>query len=61
MIRAVGFEMSTYFKFRIAQGLLPKSREALPENSDLARMNPKYMCWCVCLYVVINIGGKMLY
>jgi hypothetical protein len=47
VIRAVGYEMSTCFKFRMAQGILPKSREALPENWDLARMNLKYMCLCV--------------
>jgi len=51
--------MSICFKFRVAQEFLPKSREALPENWDLARMNPKYTCLCVCL--VINMSGKMLY
>jgi hypothetical protein len=51
--------MSTYFKFRMAQAFLPKSRDVLTGNWDLARMNPKYTCLCVCL--VINMSGKMLY
>ena len=63
MIQAVGCEILTCFKFRMAQGLLPKSREALPEKLVSARMNPKYMCLClcvcVCVCVIINKGGKM--